>query len=108
MVHLIGYEDHYSFFDPAVSPFRYYRYGDRSYRLLFENSLQYQNRLLWPDFAAAVERHGLVISEEVTDIAAADLRAVRQMKHQFAARFQTYSDDVLARRHSRVMLKLMP
>lgn len=105
MHHLIGYEDHYSFFDPQISPFGYYRYSDRSYRLLFQNSLQYQNRLLWPDYMNLFDRHGFRLVREVSNVSGADLEEIEKLKRDFDPRFREYSDENLAKRHSRVLLE---
>jgi hypothetical protein len=49
MSHLIDISDHYSHFDHRITAYNYLRYSESSWRI-FNNSLQYQNRLRLSDY----------------------------------------------------------
>jgi hypothetical protein len=55
--------DHYADFDPRVSRLNYLRFPDGVWRL-FNNRLQYQNRLRLPDYRAIVEDAGFDVVAE--------------------------------------------
>jgi SAM-dependent methyltransferase len=57
-VHSVNCGDHYAYFDASVSPINYLRYTESQWRL-WNNELQYQNRLRANDFLASAERAGL-------------------------------------------------
>jgi SAM-dependent methyltransferase len=44
-VHQIGIDDHLRHYDESVHPKQYLRYSDKTWKLLFENRIQYFNRL---------------------------------------------------------------
>jgi SAM-dependent methyltransferase len=57
-VHSVNCGDHYAHSDPSITQVNYLRYPDRHW-LLWNNDLQYQNRLRAPDFVRASEAVGL-------------------------------------------------
>jgi SAM-dependent methyltransferase len=57
-VHSVNCGDHYAYFDRTVSPINYLRYTESQWRL-WNNDLQYQNRLRPDDFLASAQRAGL-------------------------------------------------
>jgi hypothetical protein len=57
MDHFIDMRDHYARFDPAIGRLNYLRYPDGVWRL-FNNRLQYQNRLRLPDYRALIRDAG--------------------------------------------------
>jgi hypothetical protein len=63
MTHLIDMSDHYSHFDPSITPYNFLRYPRWRWRW-FNNSLQYQNRLRASDYRALHIAAGLQILEE--------------------------------------------
>lgn len=68
----INMTDHLYHYDRAASPKQYLAYSDRTWRLLFENRLQYINRLQRPEWLSMFADGGLQLVEE--DGACADLR----------------------------------
>ncbi len=105
MLHLIGYEDHLSFYDQRVKPFSYYRFEDRTYRLLFESSLKYQNRLLWPDFRDLFESAGFTVLEETGLIDDNHLAAIERLQPELPKRFRRHPVRELAKTHSWALLR---
>lgn len=54
-IHLIGIDDHLSHYAPGVSSKNYLRYSTGMWELLFENNLQYFNRIQLPEFQRLFE-----------------------------------------------------
>lgn len=57
-VHSVNCGDHYAYFDRSLSPINYLRYTESQWKL-WNNDLQYQNRLRPDDFLASAQRAGL-------------------------------------------------
>jgi SAM-dependent methyltransferase len=71
-IHQIGIDDHLSLYDPAASRKQYVSYSDAVWSALFENEVQYFNRLQAPDWIATFEQAGFVLLErqaETTSLA---------------------------------------
>ena len=60
---VIDYKDHYSYFDPQISPYNFLRYDERQWRR-FNPSLHHQNRLRHRDFLELFEAAGFKVTEE--------------------------------------------
>lgn len=105
MLHLIGYEDHFSFYDQGMSPFTHYRFEDRTYRLLFESSLKYQNRLLWPDFRERFTSAGFSVVNETGIVAEDRIEEMESLRPDLPDRFRAYPSEELAKTHSWVLLR---
>lgn len=65
MSHLIDLSDHYSHFDKKLTPYNFLQYGGSKWRL-FNNQLQYQNRLRVSDYRAIHQRAGWQILHETS------------------------------------------
>jgi SAM-dependent methyltransferase len=90
----IDLRDHYSYFDPSLSPYNFLRYSDRAWRL-FNSRLLYQNRLRRPDYLRAFADAGLEVVEEVAS--RADEPALASLRElELAPRFRGYPPDELA------------
>ena len=63
-VHSINTADHLHLYDKSTSPKNYLRFSDTSWRLLFENQLQYINRLQRCEWMAIFDSAGFVCREE--------------------------------------------
>jgi hypothetical protein len=94
MDHFVDISDHYAHFDPRITEFNYLRYGERAWRL-FNNRLQYQNRLRISDYRAILAEAGFrVVAEEAERGTAEQLEQLEP-----AARFRRYSrEDLLVLR----------
>jgi hypothetical protein len=62
--HQIDLADHFSYYDPTVSPKNYYRYSDTVWRRCFDSDVQYINRLQRPDWLALFGGAGFRVVEE--------------------------------------------
>jgi hypothetical protein len=65
-VHSINIRDHLYQYDTTVSPKNYLRYSNRAWRMLFENDVQYINKLQRSEWLALFRDAGLVLIEEQT------------------------------------------
>jgi SAM-dependent methyltransferase len=65
-IHSINTTDHLHLYDRTASAKNYLRYSDRKWRLLFENQLQYINRLQRCEWMDIFERAGFVCLEEIS------------------------------------------
>ncbi|MGH8573588.1 MAG: hypothetical protein ACREX8_13590, partial [Gammaproteobacteria bacterium] len=69
MIHQIGIDDHLQHYDPAESPKNYLRFSDRAWKLLFENDVQYFNRLQACDWIDRIGSAGFVLLERIAETA---------------------------------------
>jgi len=91
MSHYIDLADHYAHFDRQLTPYNFLRYRPATWRL-FNNRLQYQNRLRVSDYRAAHAQAGFrVVLEENDDSAGGSLEDL-----QVAPDFRHYSRQDLA------------
>jgi SAM-dependent methyltransferase len=60
-VHSVNCGDHYAYFDRSLSPINYLRYTERQWKL-WNNDLQYQNRMRPDDFLDSARRAGLELA----------------------------------------------
>lgn len=90
MDQFVDMSDHYAHFDAAISEFNYMRYSDRMWRV-FNNRLQWQNRLRASDYRRIIEQAGFdLVSEERAQGSIEELRRL-----ELAPRFRGYADDDL-------------
>lgn len=88
-IHQIGIDDHLAHYDRKSSQKQYLQYSDRAWKALFENEVQYFNRLQMSEWLAAFRNAGFLLQEklvETTDIS--DLK--------IAARFADYPKEDLS------------
>jgi hypothetical protein len=101
MSHFIDLVDHYARFDPRLTPYNFLRFRAPVWRL-FNNRLQYQNRLRVSDYRDAHARAGFrIVLEENDASAAAQLDGL-----QVAPEFRHYSRQDLAVTTSWMVSKL--
>lgn len=91
MSHHIDLADHYANFDSSITVYNFLRYSDRVWPL-FNNDLQYQNRLRVSDFRDIHAESGWRISSE--DNTSEPLEVLRRVP--VADRFRHYDDEDLA------------
>jgi len=102
MSFLIDYKDHYSYFDPDLSPFNFLRYSARTWPL-FNPRLHYQNRLRHRDYVELAREAGLEIVEESrVDGSEKDVEAIRTMP--VATMFRKYEREELLVRSALLVL----
>lgn len=57
-IHQIGIDDHLTHYDPGESPKNYVRYSDFTWKLLFENQIQFHNRMQPSEFLKVFDARG--------------------------------------------------
>jgi hypothetical protein len=81
MDHFIDLSDHYAHFDDSITEFNYLRFSPAAWRL-FNNRLQYQNRLRASDYRRLFEQAGLeVVAQEDQSGEASQLSRVNLADH---------------------------
>lgn len=88
-IHQIGIDDHLAHYDRKASQKQYLQYSDRTWKALFENEVQYFNRLQMSEWLTTFRNAGFTLEEtlvEATDIA----------NLKIAARFAEYSKEDLS------------
>jgi SAM-dependent methyltransferase len=66
-IHQIGIDDHLAHYDYASSPKQYIEYSDRVWNFLFQNDVQYFNRLQMSEWLSVFERAGFLLQEKLTE-----------------------------------------
>ena len=94
MVHAIACNDHYAYFDPSVSFVHFLRYTDKQWRL-WNNPLNYQNRLRANDYTRLAGEAGFRIVHEVRAVRPGSREDLQGMT--VAPEFQHYGfEDLVA------------
>ena len=88
--HLIDMSDHYSHFDKSITPYNFLKFEDNVWRL-FNNSLQYQNRLRITDYRQIHTETGFEILLEKNS----NSRQEQLNQIQLADRFKSYAHEDL-------------
>jgi hypothetical protein len=63
-IHQIDIADHFAYFVPSASRKNYYKYSDKTWNRLFENKVQYFNRVQRPEWLELFRRAGFELVEE--------------------------------------------
>jgi SAM-dependent methyltransferase len=92
-MHNVGCNDHYAFFDKSISFVNFLRYGEREWRL-WNNPIQYQNRLRAPEFLDLAAQAGFEAIYKRTHVRPGTLEALADMR--IAPQFDRFSRDELA------------
>jgi len=74
-IHQIGIDDHLSHYDKNESPKNYLRYSDKTWKMLFENEVQYFNRLQMFDWLSLFDKEGFCLLEKITE--SCDIESLR-------------------------------
>jgi SAM-dependent methyltransferase len=88
-IHQIGIDDHLAHYDRSASRKQYLAYSDRLWSALFENEVQYINRLQKSDWIRAFEHAGFVLLDQITERASLE-------RLRISPSFSGYSRDDLA------------
>jgi SAM-dependent methyltransferase len=91
-MHNVGCNDHYAFFDKSISFVNYLQYEERDWRL-WNNSLQYQNRLRAPEFLELAMQAGFEVINNRTHVRPGTLEALAGLR--VAPQFERFSRDEL-------------
>jgi hypothetical protein len=104
MYHMIGHVDHWTYHDPSVNRFNYYRYSDRSYGRLFDTKFEYQNRMVKAEWLELLDRHKLAVVDYFDDLNDDSRKAIAELP-QIADRFAQHPAEELAIERSFVLLE---
>lgn len=66
-IHQIGIDDHLAHYDRSASRKQYLSYSDRLWSALFENDVQYINRLQMSDWVSAFAQNGFVLLDRIAE-----------------------------------------
>lgn len=89
-IHQIGIDDHLTHYALGTSTKNYIRYSEKTWKLFFENKVQYFNRVQLPDYLEAFERSGFQLYHLSTE---QDLESLRQFAP--APEFQRFDSAAL-------------
>jgi len=87
-IHQIGIDDHLSHYDRGASHKQYLSYSDTAWDLLFENEVQYQNRIQMSEWIKHFEAPGFKVLDVITEMT--DISKLR-----IANKYRSYSTDDL-------------
>jgi SAM-dependent methyltransferase len=93
VLHNVGCNDHYAFFDKSISFVNFLQYGEREWRL-WNNPIQYQNRLRAPEFVELALQAGFEVINKKTHVRPGTMEALAHM--HIAPQFDRFSRDDLA------------
>jgi SAM-dependent methyltransferase len=93
-MHNVGCNDHYAFFDKSISFVNFLQFEEREWRL-WNNPIQYQNRLRAPEFVELAIQAGFEVIDKRTHIRPGTLEALASL--HIAPQFAGFSrEDVAA------------
>ena len=94
MHHYIDLKDQFTYFDSSLSKYNFLRYSPARWRV-FNSSLQYQNRLRYPDYRRMIKQAGFeILLEELVHATDEEIRAFRKLPLHGAYR-DLYSEQEL-------------
>lgn len=91
--HCVACNDHYAHFDRSISFVNFLRYSDAQWRMLWNNDLNYQNRLRKSDFLGAVREAGFEVVQVNTTVRKGVKEALAEMA--VAPEFRRYTEEDL-------------
>jgi SAM-dependent methyltransferase len=92
--HSVNCGDHYAYTDRSIGQLNYLKYSSRQWELMWNNDIQYQNRLRAVDFLDLARRHGFTIVHDSTRVPPERLAELRRLP-RIAPEFRRYSDEEL-------------
>ena len=106
MYHMLGHDDHWAFHDPSMAwpSFNYLKYSERTWRLVFTTDLEYQNRIVKPEWLDIFAKSGLSVVEYNQYVTDESRKAVANVS-SIDKRFLRYDPEDLAIIYSYVLLR---
>jgi SAM-dependent methyltransferase len=99
---LIDLKDHFSYFEPSLSPYSFLRFSDRAFAVV-NPKLQWQSRLRGPEYRALAEAAGFEVLLESDEPGRPEhIEALRGLR--VAKRFRSFSVEELAVRTVHLVL----
>jgi SAM-dependent methyltransferase len=83
-IHQIGIADHLSHYDKKESLMNYLRYSDTTWKIFFQNEVQYFNRLLMSDWINIFAQQGFILMEKIEEYANIDSLKIHPQYQQYA------------------------
>jgi SAM-dependent methyltransferase len=93
VLHNVGCNDHYAFFDKSISFVNFLQYGEREWRI-WNNPIQYQNRLRAPEFVDLAIQAGFEIIGKRTHVRPGTMEALAHLR--IAPQFNRFTRDEVA------------
>ncbi len=93
IMHNVACNDHYAHFDKSISYVNFLRFSENQWRV-WNNRLQFQNRMRAPEFLALARDAGFEIAAQHTHVAAGSREALRSFT--IAPEFRSFSESDLA------------
>ncbi len=94
LYHEIDLRDHFADFDPSISSVNFLKFGNSTWKLLGQNSIQYHNRLRASDHIRLFQDAGFGVASAKIDVSNRGLDALRSM--HVTKQFTGYDADDLA------------
>jgi len=94
VMHNVGCNDHYAFFDRSISFVNFLQYDERQWKR-WNNPIQYQNRLRAPEFLQLAAEAGLEVVQSSTNVRPDSKEALQTMR--IAPQFARFSAEDLAK-----------
>ncbi len=99
---LVDLKDHFSYFEPSLSPYNFLRFSDRAFSLV-NPRLQWQSRLRAPEYRALAEAAGFEMLLEIDEPGLPEhVSALRELR--LAPRFERFSLEELSVRTIHLVL----
>jgi SAM-dependent methyltransferase len=92
--HSVNCGDHYAYTDSTVGQLNYLQFTSREWELLWNNDVQYQNRLRAIDFLELARKHDFEITRDTSKVLPERLDELRRLP-KIAPEFRRYSDEEL-------------
>jgi SAM-dependent methyltransferase len=92
--HSVNCGDHYAYTDRSIGQLNYLKYSSRQWELMWNNEVQYQNRLRAVDFLDLARRHEFTIVHDTTRVLPERLAELRRLP-RVAPEFHRYSEEEL-------------
>jgi SAM-dependent methyltransferase len=93
VMHNVGCNDHYAFFDKSISFVNFLQYREREWSF-WNNAIQYQNRMRAPEFVEVAIQTGFEVISKKTHVRPGTLEALASMR--IAPQFDRFSRDEIA------------
>ena len=93
VLHNVGCNDHYAFFDKSISFVNFLQYGEREWKL-WNNPIQFQNRLRAPEFVDLATQAGFELISKKAHVRPGTLEALVSLR--VAPQFDRFSRDEIA------------
>jgi hypothetical protein len=99
---LVDLKDHFSYFEPSLSPYNFLRFSDRAFSVV-NPQLQWQSRLRAPEYRTLAQEAGFAVLRDVREPGLPEDLA-RLDGQRLARRFQSFTQEELTARTVHLVL----